>query len=114
MNSVLFGAALVVCSAHAWAQNAMPAGVIEPHRRSPTPSEPVDSAIRPLRLHMVRGAEIGAISGLVGGTLIVVAAASTTGQCYTAPSLDFGGCSDGFSRRKTAQIITAGTILGGT
>ena len=113
MNSVLFGAVLVVCGATAEAQNATPAGVNETHRQSPINAALVDSAIRPLRLHMVRGAEIGAISGLVGSTLLVVAAASMTGQCYTTPSLDFGGCSEGLSRRKTAQIVTGGTILGG-
>lgn len=91
MNSVLFGAGLVVCATAARAQNATPAAVTEPYHQTPIHAERADSAIKPLGFHMVRGAEIGAISGLVGGTLIVVAAASSTGQCCTALALDFGG-----------------------
>lgn len=112
MNSVLFGAVLVVCTATVEAQNATPAGAIETHHQSPINAARVDSAIRPLRVHVVRGAEIGGISGLVAGALFVVAAATQTGQCNTSPSLDFGGCSEGLTRRKTAQIVTGGTVVG--
>lgn len=112
MNSALFGAVLVVCATAAGAQNAIPAGMSELYRQSRIQAARVDSAIRLLRLHIERGAEIGGISGVAAGALIVVAAASTTGQCYTAPSLDFGGCSDGFSRWKAGKIVTGGAIVG--
>lgn len=112
MNSVLFGVVLVVCSTAAEAQNATPAGAVHPDRQSTTSAARVDSAIRPLRVHVLRGAEIGGISGLVAGALTDVAAATMTGECYTAPSLEFGGCSSGLTRRKAAQIVAGGAVVG--
>ena len=112
MNSFLFGVVLGVCATTVLAQNATPAGVVDPDRQSTTNPALADSAIRPLRVHVVRGAEIGGISGLVSGGLIVVAAATMTGQCNTTSSLDFGGCSSGLTRREAARVVAGGAIVG--
>lgn len=111
MKSVLFGAALVVCATAAAAQRSAPAGASDRLHQSPMDAPRTDSTMTPLRMHVERGAMIGGISGLVSSG-IILGLMSRTGGCYTAPGFGGGGCSQGVTSRKAAQIAVGGVVVG--
>lgn len=113
MNSILFGAVLVACGTAAEAQEAMPAGVSASYRQSPINVARVDSAVRPLRVHVVRGAEIGGASAVLASALILAGLASQ-GCGETPPS--FGDhiniCSSGVTPPKVAGVLAGSAVAG--
>ncbi len=73
-----------------------------------------DSSHTSLRVHMLRGGEIGGIAGLALGGLALLAI-SEQGQCYTSPStvpgLE-GDCSENLTAGKASKILFGGGVLG--